>query len=161
MGGNEMPIYLTKIALKDFKIELKNLKEVERDKVKKRLSFARELGDLKENSDYHAAKERLGRIDSRINFLEGIILEAQVIENMQVADTSKIYMGSKAEILDMDTKKKIKYYFVSEYEADLEKGKINLNSPIGRNLLAKGKGDTVEVPIPAGKLKYKVLKVWR
>ena len=141
--------------------ELKHLKSVERPAVIQAISEAREHGDLSENAEYHAAKERQGWIEGRVQELEDKLARAQVIDTSKMSgDTVKF--GATVTVLDEDTEKEATYKIVGEDESDVKSGKISLSSPISRALINKETGDVVEVNAPGGVKSYEILKVeWK
>lgn len=139
-------------------IELKNLKTVERGNIIKAISDAREHGDLKENAEYHAAKEKQSFIEGRIQELESRVAFADVIDVAAMSgDTVKF--GATVVLIDEDTEEKVTYQIVGEYEADLKKGMLSNAAPISRALMGKKKGDTVEVITPKGPKNYEIVEV--
>jgi len=141
--------------------ELKHLKTVERPAVIAAISEAREHGDLSENAEYHAAKERQGWIEGRVQELEDKIARAQVIDTSKMSgDTVKF--GATVTIVDEDTDAESTYRIVGDDEADVKGGKVSLSSPIARALINKEVGDVVEVNAPGGAKSYEILKVqWK
>jgi transcription elongation factor GreA len=141
--------------------ELKHLKSVERPAVIAAISEAREHGDLSENAEYHAAKERQGWIEGRVQELEDKLARAQVIDTSKMSgDTVKF--GATVTLVDEDTEQESTYKIVGEDEADVKSGKISLSSPIARSLINKEVGDVVEVNAPGGTKSYEILKVeWK
>ena len=138
--------------------ELKHLKSVERPAVIAAISEAREHGDLSENAEYHAAKERQGWIEGRVQELEDKLARAQVIDTSKMSgDTVKF--GATVTLVDEDTEAESAYKIVGEHEADVKAGKISLSSPIARALINKEVGDVVEVNAPGGTKSYEILKV--
>jgi transcription elongation factor GreA len=138
--------------------ELKRLREVERPKNVRDIEEARAHGDLKENAEYHAAKERQGFIEGRVLELEDQIGRAEVIDVSKLSG-STVKFGATVTLVDEDTDEKRKYQIVGDVESDAKHGKISLSSPIARALIGKGKGDTVEVTTPGGARSYEILKV--
>jgi len=138
--------------------ELKNLLHVERPAVIAAIDEARSHGDLKENAEYHAAKERQGFIEGRIAELESKLSRAEVIDPTKLK-SDKIVLGATITLVDTDTDKTVTYALVGPDEADLENGKISTTSPIGRALLGKAEGDEATVQAPGGKRVYEVEKV--
>lgn len=137
--------------------ELKDLKKNQRPKISEEIAAAREHGDLKENAEYHAAREKQGFIEARIAELEDRTARAEVIDISHLsADTVKF--GAKVTLVD-DDDKKVTYQILSEYEADLEKGLISVASPIARAMIGKKVGDYVEVRTPRGEKGYEVVKI--
>jgi transcription elongation factor GreA len=138
--------------------ELKRLKTVERPAVIQAISEARAHGDLSENAEYHAAKERQGWIEGQIIEMEDRFTRAEVIDVAKIAgDTVKF--GATVTILDEDTDQKKTWQIVGDFEADVKLGKISISSPIARALIGKKKGDTVEVAAPGGSRTYEIEKV--
>lgn len=148
-------IQVTKAGLEELKRELDQLVNVKRPKVVDRLSNARNQGDLAENSDYHSAKEELEFLDGRIDELEVVLNEAEVVE-----------VKNNNDVVDVGAKVTVKvngashvYNIVGEWEADPMQKKISNTSPLGKALVGKGKGDSVEVEAPVGKVKYEIVSV--
>jgi len=141
--------------------ELRHLKSVERPQVIQAISEAREHGDLSENAEYHAAKERQGWIEGRVQELEDKLARAQVIDTSKMGgDTVKF--GATVTLVDEDSEQESTYKIVGDDEADVKSGKISLSSPIARSLINKETGDVVEVNAPGGIKTYEILKVeWK
>ena len=138
--------------------EIRNLKSVERPSVIRAIAEARAHGDLSENAEYHAAKERQGFIEGRILELEDIAARAQVIDPSKF--TGKVVkFGATVTVVDEDTDKEATYQIVGEIEADLKQKRISIASPLARALIGKTVGDSVEVAAPAGAKSYEILKV--
>ncbi|MGJ3232249.1 MAG: transcription elongation factor GreA [Oceanicaulis sp.] len=141
--------------------ELKHLKSVERPAVIQAISEAREHGDLSENAEYHAAKERQGWIEGRVQELEDKLARAQVIDTSKMSG-EQVKFGATVTIVDEDTEAESTYKIVGDDEADVKSGKISLSSPIARALINKETGDVVEVTAPGGVKSYEILKVeWK
>ena len=138
--------------------ELKRLKTVERPSVIAAISEARQHGDLSENAEYHAAKERQGFIEGRLAELEDKIARAQVIDVSKLSG-KQIKFGATVNLLDEDSGEKSKYKIVGEDESDVKAGKISISSPMARALIGKEEGDVVEVMAPGGPKSYEVVKV--
>lgn len=138
--------------------ELRNLKTVERPAVIQAIAEAREHGDLSENAEYHAAKERQGYIEGRVVELEDKIGRAQVIDVSKL-DGTIVKFGATVTVVDEDTDEEAVYKIVGEDEADVKSGKVSLTSPIARALIGKDVGDVVEVAAPGGAKSYEILKV--
>ena len=149
---------MTKLGHEALNVELKQLKEDERPAVIKAIAEAREHGDLSENAEYHAARERQSFIEGRIKELEGLIGRADVIDPAKMSGSS-IKFGATVEIVDEDTDDEKTYQIVGEAEADIERGRLNIKSPIARALIGKEEGDSVEVKTPGGTRSYEVLSV--
>ncbi|MCH7806128.1 MAG: transcription elongation factor GreA [Proteobacteria bacterium] len=141
-------------ALKD---ELRHLKVEERPDIIAAIEEARGHGDLSENAEYHAAKERQGQIESRIAELDDVLSRAEVIDPARLSGDT-VTFGATVTMLDQDNKKKI-YQIVGNYEVDVKGGKISFSSPLGAALIGKKKGDDVEVHTPSGEKYYEVRKV--
>lgn len=139
--------------------ELKRLKSVDRPTIIKAIAEARAHGDLKENAEYHAAKEQQGFIEMRIKELEGKLSNLQVIDVTAVDAKGKIIFGSTVELLDEDTGKETVYKIVGEDEADIKTGLISFTSPIARALIGKNEGDIVNFSAPGGEKQYEVIEV--
>ncbi|WP_306017448.1 transcription elongation factor GreA [Oceanicaulis sp. MMSF_3324] len=141
--------------------ELKHLKSVERPAVIAAISEAREHGDLSENAEYHAAKERQGWIEGRVQELEDKIARAQVIDVTKMSGI-QVKFGATVTVVDEDTDQESTYKIVGDDEADVKSGKISLSSPIARAMINKEEGDVVEVNAPGGVKSYEILKVeWK
>lgn len=139
--------------------ELKRLKGVDRPAVIQAISEARAHGDLKENAEYHAAKEQQGFIEGRIKELEGKLSNLQVIDVTAINANGKIVFGSTVELLDQSTNKEIVYKIVGEDEADIKQGMISFSSPIARALIGKNEGDEISFAAPGGEKQYEVIEV--
>lgn len=138
--------------------DLKRLKTLERPAVIAAISEAREHGDLSENAEYHAAKERQGWIEGQIADIEDRMARAQVIDVSKLSG-SQVKFGATVSVVDEDTEDKARYQIVGEHEADVKQGKISIASPIARAMIGKEMGDVVEVPTPGGTKAYEILKV--
>ncbi len=138
--------------------ELRRLKLRERPAITQAIGEAREHGDLSENAEYHAAKERQGWIESRIAEIEDRMARAQVIDVSRLSG-SQVKFGATVSVLDEDTEEQARYQIVGEHEADVRSGKISIASPIARAMIGKETGDVVEVNTPGGVKAYEILKV--
>ncbi len=147
--------YFTPEGLDRLKKELHELKSKGRSDMAKQIAEAREKGDLSENAEYDAAKEAQGLMEMKISQLEGMLGDARILDKDQM-DTSKVSVLCKVSVDNLTTKKEFIYMLVSEKEADLKSGRISVNSPIGRGLLGKKVGETAEITVPAGVLKFKI-----
>ena len=141
------------------KAELHQLKTVERPSVIAAIAEARSHGDLSENAEYDAAKERQGFVEGRIADLEGKLANAQVIDPKSLDADGRVVFASTVELEETETGKKVTYQIVGDDEADLKVGKISLNSPVARALIGKFAGDVTEVQTPGGKREYEILDV--
>ncbi len=147
--------YVTQENFDKLQADLHKLKSVDRPAASAAIAEAREKGDLKENAEYDAAKEAQGLLEARINYLEGVVSTARILDESNI-DTSRVSILTKVTLLNIGTKKTVVYQIVSENEADLKQGKISVTSPIGKGLLGKQKGDVAEVSVPAGIMKFEV-----
>lgn len=154
--SQESPI--TKSGLDKIKLELDHLIKVERESLKKIIQEARELGDLKENAEYHAAKEKQSQLEGRIMQLQGAVASSRVV-NIADVKTDKIVFGATVILLDINKDTKVKYQIVGEFESNSEQGKISYTSPLGKALIGKEEGDTVIVKAPKGDIEYEVESV--
>jgi len=137
--------------------ELKHLKSVERPAIIRAISEAREHGDLSENAEYHSAKEKQSFIEGRVKELESVISLAEVINPAKLSGSIKF--GAKVTLVDEDTDEEKTWQIVGEHEASIERGLLNIKSPIARALIGKDEGDSVEVHTPGGDRSYEVLKI--
>lgn len=150
-------IPLTRAGYTALNEELKTLKSVERPAVIRAIAEAREHGDLSENAEYHAAREKQGFIETRIKELEAIIGRAEVFDPEKLSGTIKF--GATVELVDEDTDEEKTYQIVGEAEADINNGKLNIASPLARALIGKDEGDSVEVRTPGGEKSYEILSI--
>jgi len=141
------------------KAELKQLKSGDRPRVIKAIAVAREHGDLKENAEYHAAKDQQSFIEGRIKELEGKLSHVQVIDVTEIDAAGKVIFGSTIKLLDDETEQEITYRIVGQDEANIKTGLISYTSPIARALITKSKGDVVEFKAPDGAKTYEVIEV--
>jgi len=151
-------IPMTADGYKSLEDEVNHLKSVERHAVIKMIEEARAHGDLSENAEYHAAKERQAFIEGRVMELEDILGRADVIDISKLSGGT-VKFGATVTLVDEDTDAKVKYQLVGDLESDAKKGRISISSPIARALIGKAKGDTVEVVSPRGARSYEILKV--
>lgn len=151
-------IPMTASGLKVLEDELNQLKNVDRHEIIKHIAEARAHGDLSENAEYHAAKEKQSFIEGRVMELEDMIGRADIIDVTKLSGTS-VKFGATVTLADEDTDEKKKYQIVGDHEADIKKGRISISSPIARALIGKSKGDSVEVAAPGGARSYEILKV--
>ncbi len=138
--------------------ELKRLKSLERPAVIAAISEARSHGDLSENAEYHAAKERQGWIEGRIAEIEDKISRAQVIDVSKLSG-KQVKFGATVTVVDEDTEDEARYQIVGEHEADVKRGRLSLTSPLARGMIGKEPGEVVEVQTPSGVKGYEILKV--
>jgi transcription elongation factor GreA len=152
--------YYTEEGLKKLKDELHRLKTVERPAISKQIAEARDKGDLSENAEYDAAKEAQGLLEARIAKMDDVIANARVVDESQM-DTSKAYILSKVKIKNVANGKTLQYQLVAENEADLKANKLSIESPIGKGLLGKAKGEIAEIQIPSGLVKFEIVDITR
>jgi transcription elongation factor GreA len=150
------PLTITGAA--KLKLELENLKAL-RPQIVESIAEARAHGDLKENAEYHAAREQQGMNEARINQIESTLSTAEVIDSKRLNAGSRIVFGAHLELIDQDTDEAIKYQIVGDLEADLKEHKISVSSPIARALIGKEEGDVVDIHTPGGKRSVEVLSV--
>jgi len=137
--------------------ELRNLKSVERPAVIKAIAEAREHGDLSENAEYHAAREKQSFVEGRVKELESILGRAEVIDPTRLSGTIKF--GATVTLIDEDSEEERTYQIVGEPEADIERGMLNIRSPLARALIGKDEGDSVEVRTPGGEKSYEIVSI--
>lgn len=150
-------ILMTRAGFDALDAELRELKTVERPSVIKAIAEAREHGDLSENAEYHSAREKQSFVEGRIKELEAIISRAEVIDPAKFSGSVKF--GATVTLVDEDTDEERTYQIVGEFEADLERGLLNINSPTAKALIGKDEGDSVEVKTPRGAKTYEILSV--
>lgn len=139
--------------------ELERLKSVERPKVIEAIAEARAHGDLKENAEYHAAREQQGFIEGRIRELEGTLSHAQIIDLSKLNAGSRIVFGATVDLADTETGEEVTYQIVGDLEADIKAGLISISSPVSRALIGKHEGDTVTIQAPGGVREYEIVGV--
>jgi len=139
--------------------ELHNLKHVERIAVINAIAEARAQGDLSENAEYDAARERQGFVEGRISELEGTLSNAQLIDPTELQADGRVVFGATVEIEDLDAGEKVVYQIVGDVEADIRQNQISVSSPVARALIGKSEGDVVEVKAPSGPKEYEIIKV--
>ena len=150
---------ITVNGLKDLKSELEDLKNVQRPKIVEAIAEARSHGDLKENAEYHAAKEQQGLIEGRVVAINDIIARANVIDVTKIENDGKVIFGSTVRVQDLETNKKVSYRLVGQDEADIKKNLVFFRSPIGKAFIGKNKGDMVTVTTPSGQRNFEILEV--
>lgn len=153
MSLNGSPI--TKEGYEKVKEELDHLVKVVREELRITIAEARELGDLKENAEYHAAKEKQGIVEGRIGQLQGIVANSKVIDVKSI-NSDVIVFGATVTLLNVEKDETVKYQIVGEHESDMTRGRVSFNSPLGKALLGKEEGDTVIVKAPKGEIEYEV-----
>jgi transcription elongation factor GreA len=151
-------VYLTRSRLVELENELRELKVTERKNMAEKIAEARSHGDLSENAEYDAAREAQGHLELKISKIENILSRVKIIEPSDMPD-GEVYILSVVKLKDLGTGEINTFTLVSPEEADFELDKISVTSPIGNALLGKKKGETVEVNVPAGLLKYKILQI--
>ena len=139
--------------------ELQHLKSVVRPEIVNAIAEARAHGDLKENAEYHAAKERQGFVEGRIQEIEGKLANAQVIDLSKIPPGEKVIFGATVSLMNLDSEQEQRYRIVGEDEADIKEGKISVMSPLARALIGKLEGDEVVVDTPNGKINYEITGV--
>ena len=139
--------------------DLDRLKTVERPRIVKAISEAREQGDLRENAEYQYAKEEQGFIEGRIRDIEGKLSNAQIIDITTIAHSGKVIFGVTVSLLNIDTDEEIMYRIVGDEESDIKENKLSVYSPIGRALIGKKEGDEVSIETPGGTVEYEILDV--
>lgn len=139
--------------------EVKHLKGVLRPQISQAIAEARELGDLKENAEYHAAREQQGMVEARIRDIEAKLSNAQVIDVTAIPHSGKAIFGTTVDIANVETDETVTYQIVGDDEADIKGGKISVNSPIARALIGKTEGDAVLVRTPGGDVEYEIVEV--
>ncbi len=154
---NKVP--LTKAGADKLDIELRELKSVRRPKVIQAIAEAREHGDLKENAEYHAAREEQGFIEGRIKDIEGKLSNAQIIDVTSMKNTGRVIFGTTVVIYDEDEDKEITYQIVGEDEANIKAGKISVSSPVAMALIGKEVDDVALVKAPNGDKEYEIVAV--
>ena len=146
-------------GLKDLKSELNDLKNVQRPKIVEDIAEARSHGDLKENAEYHAAKEQQALIESRVVAINDLIARANVIDVTKIENNGKVIFGSTVKAQDLETNKKISYRLVGQDEADIKKNLVFFKSPIGKAFIGKDRGEMVTVNTPSGERNFEILDV--
>jgi len=149
---------ITVSGLQNLKAELEDLKNIQRPKIVEAIAEARSHGDLSENAEYHAARERQGFIEGRLLELENVISRAEIIDLNKI-NADKITFGTSVRIVDEETDQEKTLHIVGQYESNLETGKISLSSPIAKGLIGKVVGDSAEITTPSGKKYYEILEI--
>lgn len=158
MTGKE--VVLTYEGLKKLEEELEVLKSVKRREVAERIKQALSFGDISENSEYDEAKNEQAQVEARIAQVESMLKHAKVIDEDEIS-TDVVSLGSKVKLHDMEFDEEVEYYIVGSTEADPSKSKISNESPVGSALMGKKKGNIVEVSVPDGVIKFKILKIYK
>lgn len=152
--NNKIP--MTVEGAESLRKELDHLKKVERPRIVEAIAEAREHGDLKENAEYHAAREQQGFAEGRIQEIEGKLSNAQIIDVSQIPESGKVIFGSTVDIVNIDTDETVTYKIVGDDESDVKANKISYQSPIARALIGKEVGDIVVVRTPSGEMEYEI-----
>lgn len=147
---------MTEVGANALRIELERLKKVDRPRIVQAIAEAREHGDLKENAEYHAAREQQGFCEGRVQDIEGKLSNAQVIDITTLPYTGKVMFGATVDIINIDTEEALQYQIVGDDEADVKSNKISVNSPIARALVGKSEGDEVVVITPGGEVEFEI-----
>ena len=150
---------ITLNGLQNLKNELEDLKNVQRPKIVEAIAEARSHGDLKENAEYHAAKEQQALIESRVIAINDLIARANVIDVTKIDNNGKVIFGSTVKVQDLDNNKNITYRLVGQDEADIKKNLIFFKSPIGKSLIGKNEGEMISVNTPSGERTFEILEV--
>lgn len=150
---------ITKEGFKKLKAEIENLKNVERPNIIKAVATARELGDLKENAEYHASREKQSMIEARISFLEDKMARSEIVDVLSFSGPA-VRFGATVKLQDINSDKIVNYKIVSEYESEISAGLISNFSPVARALIGKEVGDELEIVTPGGINDYKILEVY-
>lgn len=153
-------VYLTRERIVELEAELRDLKINGRSEIAAKIGEARSHGDLSENAEYDAAKEAQQHLELRISKLEQTLARARIIKSEELPN-DKIYILSKIKLQDIKTKEIVEYILVSPEEADFDRNKISVTSPLGKGLMGKTKGEKVKIPVPAGTLEYNILEISR
>ena len=150
---------MTAKGAKALREELEKLKKEDRPRISAAIAEAREHGDLKENAEYHAAREQQGFCEGRFNDIESKLSNAQIIDITEIENTGKVIFGTTVTIIDVDTDEEKQYQIVGDDEANIKLGKLSVNSPIARGLIGREEGDVVQIDTPGGTREYEVDKV--
>ena len=152
-------IPLTKDGEVSLKEKLSHLKFDERPQISQAIAEARAHGDLKENAEYHAAKELQGLVEAKISEMENALANAQVIDVKDIPETGRVVFGSTVKVYDVDKEKEITYKIVGNLESDPENGEISIDTPIAKSMVGKFVDDEIDIQTPSGNLKYEILEV--
>ena len=150
---------MTVAGAETLRAELNELKTVQRPKISKAIAEAREHGDLKENAEYHAAREQQSFCEGRIAEIEAKLSESEIIDISKIEPTGKVIFGTTVTLFNLDTDESVSYQIVGEDEADVAVGKISVVSPIARAIMGKPDGEEVVVKVPAGEVQYEIEKI--
>ena len=150
---------ITVSGLQNLKAELEDLKNIQRPKIVEAIAEARSHGDLKQNAEYHAAKEQQALIESRVITISDLIARANIIDVTKIENNGKVIFGATVKVQDLENNKKTSYKLVGQEEADIKKNLVFFKSPIGKSLIGKNKGDMVSVNTPSGERNLEILDV--
>lgn len=150
---------LTAAGAEHLRNEVTKLKNIERPRIAEAIAEARAHGDLKENAEYHAAREQQGLLEARIRHIESVLSHAQIIDIALIQSNGKIVFGATVELLNIDNEDTVIYQIVGDEESDLNHNKISINSPIARALIGKEEGEEITVKAPSGDIEYEILTV--
>ena len=150
---------MTKEGAEALQQELNKLKKEERPRITEAIAEAREHGDLKENAEYHAAREQQGLVEARIKQIEAILSNVQIIDVTKLPATGKVVFGATVTVMNLDTEEELTYKIVGNEESDVKANRISVNSPIARALIGKEEGDEVIVEAPSGNIDYEIVEV--
>ncbi|MCE2423729.1 MAG: transcription elongation factor GreA [Pseudomonadales bacterium] len=151
-----MPTPMTVEGAEQLREELAHLKTVVRPDIVKAIAEAREHGDLRENAEYHAAKDQQGLTEARIRLIEARLSDAQIIDIAKIRPTGKVVFGATVTLIDLDNEEEARYKIVGEDEASIKEGKISVMSPLARAMIGKSEGDAVSVETPQGSRDYEI-----
>ena len=157
MSNDRVP--MTPAGETALRVELNQLKKIERPEIIKAIADARDHGDLKENAEYHTARERQGMIESRVKDIEGKLSHAQVIDVTKISANGMVIFGATVTLMDVKTEGEITYQIVGQDEASVDKNKISVASPLARALIKKEEGDEFTLETPKGKVSYEVVEI--
>lgn len=150
---------MTKEGAEALQAELSKLKKEDRPRITEAIAEAREHGDLKENAEYHAAREQQGLVEARIKQIESILAHAQIIDVTKLNPNGKVVFGATVTVLNIDTDEELTYKIVGNEESNVTANKISINSPIARALIGKQEGDEVIVEAPSGNIDYEIIEI--
>ena len=150
---------MTMGGAESLRAELNELKTVKRPAIIQAIAEAREHGDLRENAEYHAAREQQSFCEGRIKEIEGKLADSEIIDIKSIPVSGKVIFGATVTLLNLDTDQKVRYQIVGEDEADVKAGKISVGSPIARAIMGKDEGDEVVVKAPSGEIEYEIAQV--
>ncbi|MCM8782009.1 MAG: transcription elongation factor GreA [Candidatus Omnitrophica bacterium] len=153
-------VYLTRDGYEKLRKELEHLKKTKRREIGRQLEYARSLGDLRENAEYDATKQAQALLEKRIAELEQTLSRVSILDDEKI-DKNKVYLGALVKLKDLNSNEEISYILVNKEEADISQNKISTASPIGKALLGHKIGDLIEIDVPAGFLRYKIVHISR